>query len=242
MSSARVLPLRLREPRTVLLVLAYLALGSLVELAIVHYGFRSAGLEDVYLVWRLGLWTFFIPLLVILVLVFSLLHLTRSFLVAPREAAKTRRARRARRTGGRRSVVAELTKKIGYLGLSALRSSAVILLGLSIAVMFALLTFYWLEAFELSGSLVKAFPPFHWFITGLSRLVDKLTAVEKLSGAIKKLVETSIKMNNAVRSLAEALGEADPLYKYAFVQNLVAWSSGLSALLYRRPPVLRRRR
>ena len=242
MSSARVLPLRLREPRTVLLVLAYLALGSLVELAIVHYGFRSAGLEDIYLVWKLGLWTFFVPLLVTLVLTFSLLHLTRSFLVAPRGAARGRRARRARRAGGRRSVVAELTKKIGYLGLSALRSSAVVLLGLSMAVLVALLTFYWPEAFELSGSLLKAFPPFRWLIMGISGLVGKLTAVEKFSKAVEWLVENSIKMNNAVRALAKALGGADPLYKYAFLQNLVAWASGLSALLYRRPPVLKRRR
>ena len=89
MNSAKVLPLKLREPRGLaLLAICFLA-SSALELAIIHYGFRAPGLEDTYVVWRLGLWTFFLPALVVLVLTFSWLHLTRSFLVAPKPVSYT---------------------------------------------------------------------------------------------------------------------------------------------------------
>lgn len=230
------LPFKLREPRNALLLLSYLGASSLLELAIVHYGFRTAGLEDTYVIWRLGLWTFFIPLAVVLVLTASWLHLTRSFLVAPRGAKPRRKGKRKKGL----TIEARLARRMGYLGLSAVRSTGLILLVLGIAAAVALLTFYWAEAYELSGRLL-AFPPFFWLIRGLRWLADKMWAVEKLRKALEKLVDFSIKANRAIRPLAEAVRDSDPLYKYAFVQNAVAWTSGLSAMLYRRPPVMRRR-
>ena len=53
-------------------------------------------------------------------------------------------------------------------------------------------------------------------------------------------MEASMDMAKALRPAAKAILEADPLYKYAALQNLVIWSSGLAALAYRRPPIRRR--
>ncbi|RLI06256.1 hypothetical protein DRO32_05630 [Candidatus Bathyarchaeota archaeon] len=233
------LPLRLREARSLVLLAACLLTSSGLEAAVVHFGFTSWGLRDTYVVWRLGLWSFFIPALVALALTFSWLHLIRSFLVAPRAARKaTRRARRARAA----TWSDRLVRRIGVLGLATLKGLAVVLLGFSLAILVAMLTFYSPEAYVLSGSLLKAFPPFSWLITGISKLVEKVNTVEKLGKALDWLKEASIKVSDALSPLAEGLREAEPIYKYAFVQDLLAWSSGLSALLYRRPPVVRRRR
>jgi len=241
-----VLPLRLREPRGLALLAACLLASSGLELAIIHYAFKAPGLEDTYVIWKLGLWTFFLPALVVLVLTFSWLHLTRSFLVAPKLPRKPKaraRARKAKRRKAKRFLdLSSLVRRTDVFGLAALRGLGVILLGFSMAVLFAMLTFYWPEAYALSGYLLKAFPPFSWLITGLSKLVDKIMAIEKLGEAIDWLKSASMRMNEALTPLAEGLGRADPIYKYAFIQNLVAWASGLSALLYRRPPVVRRKR
>ena len=250
MSAVRLLPLRLKSPRGLALLAGYLALASAIEFGLVHYGFWSQGLRDVEVAWGLGLWTFFIPALVVLSLTVSWLHLTRSFFYEPRARARPRR--RKRRKAGRltrlyeriSSPVASLaeraSRRLGRLGTAIARGLFILLLGAFSALMLALLTAYWSEMYQFSGSLAVGSPFFSWLVSALSGLGNALASSEQLRWLVEGLLSTGAELNRALRPLALAISSADPIYKYALAQNALAWSSGLSALMYRRPPIKRR--
>ena len=255
MGVRRVLPLRLKSTRGVALVAICLAASSALEYALLYYGFLAPGLKDTY-IWKLGLWTQVIPAFSVMALTISWLHLTRSFFYEPRRPvrrAKTRR-RRKKRGRGRRlqlpspkpilepfsSLGARLEEALGRLGTAVLRGLGVLVLGACIALMAAAILAYWPALGHASAKVVESCPFMAWLMSSLDGLSKAVGSVEQLRWAVDKLMEASMGMAKALRPAAKAISEADPLYKYAALQNLVIWSSGLAALAYRRPPIRRR--
>lgn len=251
LSAVRLLPFRLRSLKGVAMLLSYLALASALELALVFYGFWSQGIEDVYIIQGLGLWSSVIPALVVLSLTMSWLHLTRSFLYEPRARPRAR-ARRRRRKAGRfarlfegfsrriNALASKASRKLGRLGTAILRGLFILLLGACSALMLILLTAYWAELYQFSGSLAECSPVLSWLISALSGLGEAMWSSEQLRWVVEGLLNAGMQLNKALLPVAEAIGSADPIYKYALAQNALAWVSGLSALMYRRPPVRRR--
>ena len=254
MSSSKILPLRLREPKGLAILSAYLALGLALEAAIVYYAFVLPGVKDIALIGPLGLWTGLIPALVVAVIVLSLLHLTRSFYVMPlgaRRPKKTRgRARgRKKKKRGRwsrltyrisrtvrplREAWDKLISRLGALGLAVSRGVGVALLGFCVAIMMGLLIPYSSQFFDVSGRLAKEVGLFSWLVSGTAGLAKALA-----SGALKWLADglvwASIGLSEGLKPIWAGLAQVDPVFKYAAVQNLVAWATALSALMYKRP-------
>ncbi len=250
--SAKVLPLRLREPKSIALLLAYVAISSALEAAIVYYAFVLPGLEDIPLVGPIGFWTGLVPALVAFVLVLSFLHLTRSFYVAP--ATRARQRRKNRRKGRRkraalwarirsrisralrplRGAFEGLGRRLGVLGLAAVKGLGIAFLGFCTAVMVALLIPYSSQLFDFSGRLAKEVGFFSWLVSATTRLARGLA-----SGGLKWLADglvwASIGVSEGLKPIWTGIANADPLFKYAAAQNLVAWATGAAALLYRRP-------
>ena len=249
MSSSKVLPLRLREPKGLAILIAYLALGSALETAIVYYAFILPGLKDIAL-GPLGFWTELVPALVVSVLGLSFLHLTRSFHVIP---VKRKRPKEAKRKGKKlksrwarlsykmskavrplRNSWNRLVSRLGALGLAASKGLGIAILGFCTAIMMALLILYAPQLFDLSGHLAKEVGFFSWLVSATTGLAKALA-----SGALKWLADgliwASIGLSESLKPLWVGLAKADPVFKYAAIQNLIAWTTGLSALMYKRP-------
>lgn len=251
MSAVRLLPLRLKSPKGIAILVSYLALASLIELGLVYYGFWSQGSEDIYIVQGIGLWSFVIPSLAVISLTISWLHLTRSFFYEPRARARPR-ARRRRKKAGRlaklykgiscrfSSFIAGASRRLGRLGTAIVKGLFILLLGACSALMLALLVAYWSELYSFSGLLAEGSPIFSWLLSALSGLSDAMWSSEQLRWLVEGLLRAGMEMNKAIAPLALAISSADPVYKYALAQNALAWISGVSALLYRRPPIRRR--
>ncbi len=243
MSSARVLPLKLKTTRGIALIASYLVVSTAIEAALVYCGFAAQGLRDTYLFWRVGLWTGLIPALAIVALTLSWLHLTRSFFFEPMrpvKKVKRKKGRKKRAVSRLSTFPVVLERRLGRLGMAAARGLFVLVLGACAATILVAISVYWLELYRLTAALVDKCPPFSWLVSSLSRLGEAVTSQEQLGRAVVALLKTGMKMNKAVSFLALAAGKADPLYKYALAQNLLIWSSGLAALAYRRPPIRRR--
>ena len=253
MSSSKILPLRLREPKALAVLLAYIALSSALEAAVVYYAFLLPGLEDIALIGPIGFWTGLIPALVVSVLVLSLLHLTRSFYVAPmrsgrprprRARARSRRKQRrwwsrlshkiSRATEPFRNAWDKLVSRLGALGLAVSRGLGIAILGICAAVMMALLIPYSPQLFDFSGRLAKEVGLFSWLVSATTGLAKAL-ASGGLRWLADGLVWASIGLSEGLKPLWVGLAEADPVFKYAAAQNLIAWTTALSALMYRRP-------
>ena len=252
MSSSKILPFRLREPKALAILLAYILLGSALEAAVVYYAFLLPGLEDIALIGPIGFWTGLIPALVVSVLVLSLLHLTRSFYVAPMGSKKPRprRARaRSKKKRGRRFPLSrkisraiepirrawdKLVSRLGALGLAVSRGLGIAILGICAAVMMALLIPYSPQLFDFSGRLAKEVALFSWLVSATTGLAKAL-ASGGLRWLADGLVWASIELSEGLKPLWVGLAEADPVFKYAAAQNLIAWTTALSALMYRRP-------
>jgi len=251
LSSSKILPLRLREPKGLALLIAYIALSSALEAAVVYHAFLIPGLEDVMLLGPLGLWTGLIPALVASVLVLSLLHLTRSFYITP---VKSRRPRKARARGKKRrrrwlsrlsyrisrslrplrDAWDKLVSKLGELGLAVSKGLGIAILSFCTAVMIGLLIPYSPQFFDFSGRLAKEIGFFSWLISAITGLAKALSS-GSLKGLVDGLVWASIGLSEGLKPLWMGLAEADPIFKYAAIQNLVAWATALSALMNRRP-------
>ena len=240
--SIKVLPLRLKSKKGLVLLASYLALSSLLELGLVYYGFLMPGLEDVKILGPLGLWAHIIPACVVAALVMSWIHLTRSFFYVPRARAKKRKKRRKRRVDLSRALepLRAISSRMGPLGLALTRGFFVLLLGFCIALVFSLLTAYWSEIFYFSGSLCETSPFFSWLVSSVGGVGQALANSQYTRWLVDGLSSAAVSVSEVFRPLAKAVEAADPIYKYAFTQNLIAWSSGLSALLYRRPPIRKR--
>jgi len=253
----RVLPLRLKSARGLVLIAVCLAASSALEYVLLYYGFLAPGLEDTY-IWKLGLWTQVIPAFSVVALTISWLHLTRSFFYEPKRPVKRAKARRKRKKRGKgrglrlqlpslkpisgplSSFRARLEGLLGRLGMAVLRGLGVLVLGACIAFMTAAILAYWPALGHISAKAVESYPFMAWLMSSLDGLSKAVNSVEQLKWAVGKLMEASMDMAKALRPAAKAILEADPLYKYAVLQNLVIWSSGLAALAYRRPPIRRR--
>ena len=254
MSSVRILPFRLREPKGLLVLAAYLGLSSALEAAVVYLAFVAPGLEDIMLIGPLGFWTFLVPACVVLALTLSLLHLTRSFYVAPggpraRPKARARRKRRKKRKTRIRldlsrllrplsSLTNRVARRLGDLGVAAVKGLGIALLSFSSAIMFILLLAYFPQLFLFSGFLAKE-TPFSALTSVITGLAEALA-----SGSLKWLADglvwASMGLSASLEPLWRGLAASDPLLRYAFAQNAIAWTSGLAAILYRRPPIRRR--